>query len=248
MEEQLVIYLSELGLGARRIAKLHLHDSISHTTVLRIRRKAYGNFVPERNKNQDLDSGVCPECGGRVELRGDEYVCLNCGLVDEERSTVEGQARDIGLEIETHEPSLRLDFDDGLGSNMTDYAMYRVVGEKVRQVSSYIHDDSKLRRLKNELSNLLKSLNLGSDHTLGDIVGRMANHLIGEISDWVDLVSLKYQPLAGGIVYTALKLYRPRLLNRLVQEGKLEEPDDAVTRFIESYGLPEFMKNHLKET
>jgi hypothetical protein len=87
----------------------------------------------------------------------------------------------IGLEIETHEPSLRLDLEDDVGSGMTDLAIYRVVGEKVRQVSSFIHDDRR-------------------------------------------------------------KLYMPRLLDRLVKEGKFGRAGEAMIRFIGSYAVPNFMK------
>jgi uncharacterized Zn finger protein (UPF0148 family) len=153
--------LSNLCLGIKSIAKLHLHDSVSYRTVARARYRANWNFVTKRDKNQDRNSEVCPECGGRIELRGDEYVCPSCGLVDEERSTVEGQARDIGLEIEAHEPSLRLDLEDDVGSGMTDLAIYRVVGEKVRQVSSLIHDDRRKLFSQRLLDRLVKGGKFG---------------------------------------------------------------------------------------
>jgi hypothetical protein len=86
--------LSNLCLGIKSIAKLHLHDSVSYKAVLRAPQRHRGIFVPIRDENAYDER---PECGGRVELRGDEYVCLSCGLVDEERSTVEAQAREYRL-------------------------------------------------------------------------------------------------------------------------------------------------------
>lgn len=238
-QEQLVIYLLRLGLGSIRIARDHLNGAVSYRTVLRYRNGKVNNFVQKLDKNRDSS---CSECGGRVELRGGEYVCLQCGLVDEERTRLEAQqARDIGFEVETHRPGLKLNFNDGMGSALSKRDLYRIVGPRIRQVTGYLEDRPKLRRLRNECSRILKNLGLDGDRILGDVVGRVLIHFWKSFQPWLKIVSLRYTPVAEGVVYLVLKAYKPRLAERL----PLPKPDDAVLTLLKRHGVPKALAHIL---